>query len=119
MRQRLAARRAGQVWLVGMQRFTSLAVLQVQFGPLLATDGSTALSVVGAGTFKVFRVADPAGLKPLTAALGRHSFQNFTCHLWLADGAQHTLSSWPTASCCSSGVCQVTDLQIAARCWSD
>ena len=61
-------------------------LLQVQFSPLLASDGSTALSVVGAGTFKVFRVADPAGLKPLTAALGRHSFQNFTCHLWLADG---------------------------------
>ena len=64
------------------------------FGPTLAADGSASLSVVGAGTFKVFKVADPAGLKPMTAALGRHSSQNFTCHLWLIDGG-------PCAAFCS------------------
>ena len=69
----------------------ALSTWQVMFGPSLAADGSTSLSLVGAGTFKVFKVADPAGLKPVTAALGRHSSQNFTCHLWLVDGAARSL----------------------------
>ena len=65
--------------------------MQCLFNPGAAGEGSSIVSVVGAGIFKCFKTAENS-LKLLTSPLAKRDPQNFMAHAWLSEGVNKTLS---------------------------
>ena len=62
--------------------------MQCLFNPGAAGEGSSIVSVVGAGIFKCFKTAENS-LKLLTSPLAKRDPQNFMAHAWLPEGGWH------------------------------
>lgn len=65
------------------------------------------MSVVGEGTFKVFRIEAGNSLKLLPSTVAKREAQAFICHAWLVDyDAWESLVSWAPRRWCTWRKCR-------------